>query len=1690
MKNLRKPTFRKVITAFFLINFLSSIFLPNYAFALTGGPHQIEYTSYEEPGATDMVNLLTGDFTYNLPILDIPGPEGSFSLPLSYHAGIGLEQEASWVGLGWTMNPGAIVRNINEFPDDARGEAHSVTVQDLNVIKGWDSNLGLLRLGWNNQVGHYGSVSLPIPGTGVSVNAAWGGGQLQSVGISGYGVSVGSNGVNFDPVSFMLSVSRISADKAISTLDKTTQESIDKARSIGNTAMLLKSTVFMGGDAPSLPNAGVWKQSKRVRQKLFRKEYKIWLNHTRTEDMYGTLYSGDQNLYTQYNFDIAIRTNGVTNAPIQSFTKSSSIGNKGSVSDINYQIEDGKEYHESNNPAVLAYDNYQVSAAGISGSISPYRLDVGSVSMPREISNNHYRLAPVKWVDYKVPFVYEGESGNNYYHHVGSASSVSAPTPYFGISHTVGNTTPQYNSLLTLNLNDVVLKNDRVRSDVNESKKIPVGSHIEWLTNDEIKATQTYGNGFIDFLPGGATSKRTSFRTDCSLDALTTPSTYNIPQNYLSVTIPVSASAFQALDPGDPIEIHGVEFITYEDYENGTNGYSFQILNLEVESKSSNNGYKITLKSDPRLYGYNNWLSYYIKYYSVPPTGSTIGGYVITSKDGTNYHFALPVYDYDNRTEVIDVTSDLKKSIMTRNQPFANTWLLTAITYSDFIDRNNNGLADDADWGGWIKFNYGSYEDTYHWRSPFAGFKNDPSNKTKSFSEGKKQLYYLNSIETRSHIALFLKSIRQDGLSLNSKAPLRLDEVVLLAKEHYKKLILPVGSGGFGTTDFTNEIDNICYYHQYQSSTRSYINSNALKRIKFTYTYDLCQGLPIENSTAGGKLTLSKVSFISKGADDNIITPDFKFQYGSNPAFGEHKWDGWGLYHSSGSQTNHTTNQVPGFYNAWTLSKITTPLGAEIDIYLERDVFNSISGEPVKQPAISFLNTNVNKTYLGPSSLGQIDNVNHNGTIKAGDNVILQGGASFLCPGTNYYQPRSFNAVFTVYSVSGNSIHLNTDFMGTGCTPSYGTQINFEYIQGTIQKTNYDFIGGDIRVHSIVTTDEFGSQNKIRYLYSKPDGTSSGVMGKQNPYAKFDGFDFEDNPEMPATPVMYGTVSVLNGKLSSDMDYHTKTVYEFETPHKNMISYQPPSTIPPYEIQYDDLGYLRNLLSFHEHIIHNHSGKIGGLKSIKVYDKQNSLKSSKSMTYRNDLANDMGKQNQGVYTQGVIMADRILHNGIFHNKVSRTTLLRYSYNLDEVVDSKDGLTSKSKNTKWDFITGDVLENVETSPMGIMVKSVTVPAYKITPVYAEFGPKALSPSNKNMLSQVAEEYTYLLDANGAEVGLLGASVQTWKKDWNNYRIYSGGTYTQGPEGDQVWRKGAAYVWRGDYNRLQTDGSQSFSTSDKFNFASGSSNPGWEYIGEPLRYDHYSMTLESKDRNNIYTSSKMGYDNKVKILSASNAEYTEVAFSSAEDYDAITGHFGGEVALKSSGGNASVIKKSTGGDSHTGDCAIQLSSGYGFVFKPTGLKPNQKYRASVWTKSTNGRIYYKLNGGGEVLSPAPTTLTKAGNWYLINFEVPIGASFTSLEVGVKSASGTVQFDDFRFQPVDASMVCYVYNPLTHELSGTNLEYSEYVLDNDNLYTRYLYNDKGQLNKTFRESIKYNGEKLVSESTSDYRRFYINQ
>jgi len=88
-----------------------------------GGPTQPEMQSFQSVNSNNMVDLFSGDFSYNIPLLDV----GGYPVNIAYHSGISMDEDASWVGLGWNINPGSITRNMRGLPDDFNGGSDTVT---------------------------------------------------------------------------------------------------------------------------------------------------------------------------------------------------------------------------------------------------------------------------------------------------------------------------------------------------------------------------------------------------------------------------------------------------------------------------------------------------------------------------------------------------------------------------------------------------------------------------------------------------------------------------------------------------------------------------------------------------------------------------------------------------------------------------------------------------------------------------------------------------------------------------------------------------------------------------------------------------------------------------------------------------------------------------------------------------------------------------------------------------------------------------------------------------------------------------------------------------------------------------------------------------------------------------------------------------------------------------------------------------------------------------------------------------------------------------------------------------------------------------------------------------------------------------------------------------------------------------
>ena len=84
-----------------------------------------------------MVDPFTGDFSYNIPLLEVDG----YPINIGYSAGVTMDQEASWVGLGWNLNPGVVNRVMRGIPDDYNG-TEQIT-KEFNMKPNWTAGMKL-----------------------------------------------------------------------------------------------------------------------------------------------------------------------------------------------------------------------------------------------------------------------------------------------------------------------------------------------------------------------------------------------------------------------------------------------------------------------------------------------------------------------------------------------------------------------------------------------------------------------------------------------------------------------------------------------------------------------------------------------------------------------------------------------------------------------------------------------------------------------------------------------------------------------------------------------------------------------------------------------------------------------------------------------------------------------------------------------------------------------------------------------------------------------------------------------------------------------------------------------------------------------------------------------------------------------------------------------------------------------------------------------------------------------------------------------------------------------------------------------------------------------------------------------------------------------------------------------------------
>ncbi len=1696
---IKRRRWLKIISSILLITLLNQIFAPAVAWALTAGPTSPEATSFEPVDTTDMINPFTGDFTYSLPVLEVPGPEGGYPLSLSYHAGIQPNEEASWVGLGWTLNPGAITRNVNGFPDDwyltntsrrDYWEGGQQVTYSTGISVGLPGPIGNISFGLSFSQDTYqgfgissnvgigvgiGGNSSPLY-AGISTGNSPSGSEYTSgyIGIQGKasaGLNVTSNesGVSagFSASAMGISMETTGGGSSYSVGGFSAQTHNSKAGNISTS-----SSGFSFG-IPVVPGFNINLGFSKVR---------YWSDETANISVHGSLYSSgwsatDNQAYDNY-----------------ALPEEEDIANK-------------KDPNGGQGGAYPDYDLYSISAQGMGGNMRPYNFQ-GEV-LSQNIKN--------------------GDTRKRSYYSPGVTDNI-----------------PEFR-----------------------------------FVND---FSNSYRQNYPDY-----------------------------PNANLNLRLVVP--------PFDPNPVYGNND---GNAGKGTGNKLAGSKSIEYFTTASNGTVSGSGFIKPTVLGLNRTLH-------LGSSGRHIAGFAITNSSGVTYHYNLPAYSYDEEMsqEKIDKSGGVTFNRQTRNEGYAYTWYLTSITGPDYVDRNGDQMVNEGDWGYWVNFEYGKWSDKYVWRNPSEGFTKDEDSGFQDVSMGRKEIYYLNAIRTRSHIALFEKDVRLDGKSAspsvfqknssqeytpaayneNSSQSLRLDKIYLLNAADAN--IASAGAGGSGyytpssrypvCTDC--ELDaNILDKHDIEITGRSNIESKAIKIIDFNYDYSLCKGttnsynINSVTSVKGGKLTLNSIVF--RGVGGANIVPPVEFSYNldesevksasgtlsntsfisssgsfevgdlletddtgpqycgvvmskvqsgsnftyalrngrfygtenrvvrttKNPPYNKDAYDIWGMYKSDylylgNENVSRLVNPISNrSADVWSLRKIKTNVGADIRINYEGDTFSkSVLNKDYTLVASSVQSVN-STTFLFNI---EADNELLARVFKVGDPIdllLFQRMWDNNFPQKYYYRtvfPSQYGSLPIIQSINNNQITVGTN-TDLGYVINGSGAPNNQILAGSIRMPkSFLSYGGGIRVKDIQVDNLQGTSKKTSFDYGDPlapgAGSSSGVttyeprgldVDRSTTYpnsvfytvALNTNMDklFALSRELPAPGVMYEFLTITSEvKHSGDVSPYAvpgKTLYQYEVFKENMIGR---IDVTPKQNGSNAQGNYstRNLL------LKKFLVSLGALRRMVSYDSFGHKLSETINNYLHDDLRDLPVADfMSQYEQRL---SRFNYQGLLTERYSEVKELHSSVGLPDIVkatmsgreelpsvlmgqtikDYVKGITITNENVGFDFYSGAVTKKLSVDEYGNRFLSETIPAYR---VYSAMGLKINNSSNRNMLSQEFSSTLYKVNSSNEHLGIVSASVQTWG---NNTPVFDeSGNQTTNGQGI-IWRPQSTYNWM--MEGVNAGNITPVSLFTDFN-VSGGNNAAWRKTGEITRYNVFSAALEGSDINSNYSATRMGYDNKKVILTGGNARYNEIAYTGAEDELLSNGKLSGTISLGQGSINSSVA--------HTGTKSVSLPSGAsGMIYQVnlSALDPVRRdYVAAVWVKPagggdvSNARLFYQIDNQNIVLNN-PAFQKVAAGWYLLEMRIPSSAlsSGSTLTVGCRNNGGSnsICFDDFRFQPVSSATTAYVYSNVTGDLT--------YILDNNNLFVKYEYDAAGRMIRIYKEVIDKATIPLVREIVYNYKKPVLN-
>lgn len=918
---------QRIISSFLLMVFALQI-VPIYsAFALTSGPSQPEVQSFQPAGTSDMVDLFTGDFSYNIPLFELPGPNGGYPFNLSYQSGIGMDQEASWVGLGWNLQPGAINRQMRGLPDEFKGDQvytkmsldPSVTVglkagADVEIFGFAGTNIGL-GVSLNN----YKGVSYSIDGSigfGRAVSSA------RTSGLS-LGFSLDSQeGINVNPsfslgnkdVNFGLGVgynskqglgsvsanydATIALPSRLKVREHTINVTTVKLKLNGSATLSLSSPSYTPQITMPMKNIGI----------------------SATIKLGGAFWGFFANGYVTgyYNEQWLANDKQRISSSAYGYLNYQSASDPKNLMDFNRE-KDGMVTEEGPNLAIpsLTYDIYSVTGQGISGMYRPVRNDYGSIRDQETSSESNGGAAGVDL----------GPGLSHWGVNLSINHSKSTTGGWTG-NNEIGNSTKFLESKIDNSYEPWYFKS-------HGEPTAEATQTIDDLGGDRAVRVKLNGGGF-----DAVAANQLEYKSSNVWTSKTAPSSASVNQQRKARNQAIQPYTNEQLLSGSE-ELISQFKIKYLD-ASGTE----QVFNRSTLPKHHIAGFSALTPEGLR---YNYGIPAYNLYQEeVTYTAQKQNGQIDRVNVGNN--------GGNDRADP-DYTFGYTEKYLRRVEmpPFAHSHLLTSILGPDYVDVTNNGVTED-DLGYWVKFTYKKTTtdtDRFKWRDPFSkahlqeGWKTDPRDDKGSFVYGEKEMWYMAKAETKSHIATFELQAREDGAGVNAKLQ---------------------DNNGKGKSIYS--LKEIRLFSRFAGTTKP------IKIVRFDYNYALCPGV-YNSYTGSGKLTLKKLWFEYGGSQRGSLNP-YVFDYHendpeSNPPYDMLAYDRWGNYKPY-PNGNFSTNRDFPYVNqdpskeeqldkqaaAWSLKEIQLPSGGKVIVDYEVDDYAYVQHQQAMQM------TGIVNPYISP----------------------------------------------------------------------------------------------------------------------------------------------------------------------------------------------------------------------------------------------------------------------------------------------------------------------------------------------------------------------------------------------------------------------------------------------------------------------------------------------------------------------------------------------------------------------------------------------------------------------------------------------------------------------------------------------------------------------------------------------------